>query len=87
MQQSEFKISIPVKSYDEKTAEKYRNCYVAEKQRSQILIAQIEYLNEDCVGISGPYLVYFMRNKPSRSVTVGPGRVGPVHHFKRFSWS
>ena len=29
---SEFKISISVESYDEKTAENYRNCYVAEKR-------------------------------------------------------
>ena len=31
MKPSEFKISILVKSY-EKTTEKYRNCYVAEKR-------------------------------------------------------
>ena len=30
MEPSEFKISISVKTYDEKTAENYRNCYVAE---------------------------------------------------------
>ena len=57
MKPSELKISISVKSYDEKTAERYRNFYVAEKRivfklsmiRSLILIAQIEVLNEDCV--------------------------------------
>ena len=32
MQQSEFKDFISVESYDEKTAEKYRNFYVAEKR-------------------------------------------------------
>ena len=32
MQTPEYKISISVESYDEKTAENYRNCYVAEKQ-------------------------------------------------------
>ena len=30
MEPSEFKISISVESYDEKTAENYRNCYVVE---------------------------------------------------------
>ena len=32
MDPSEFKISILVVSYDEKTAEIYRYCYVAEKR-------------------------------------------------------
>jgi len=32
MKPSEFKISIAVESYDKKTAENYRNCYVAEKR-------------------------------------------------------
>ena len=32
MKPSELKISISVESYDEKTAENYRNCYVAEKR-------------------------------------------------------
>ena len=31
MKLSEFKISISVKNYDEKTTENYRNTYVAEK--------------------------------------------------------
>ena len=31
MKPSEFKIFISVESYDEKTAENYRNCYFAEK--------------------------------------------------------
>ena len=63
-----------------KTAENYRKCYIPEKPivfqryRHQILIAQIEDLNEDCVKISGPYLLYFLRNKPSKSVTFGPSR-------------
>ena len=55
MKLSEFKFSISVEGYNEKTAENYRNCYVVEKRkcpnyqryRSQILIAQIEDLNED----------------------------------------
>ena len=46
----------------------------------QLLIAQNGKLNEDCVKISGPYLLYFLRNKPSKSFTVGP-----VYRFKRFS--
>jgi len=31
MKLSDFKISISVENYDEKTAENYRNCYIAEK--------------------------------------------------------
>ena len=42
--------------------------------RSQIFIAQIEDLNEDFDKISPPYLLYFLRNKPLKSVTVGSGR-------------
>ena len=41
------------------------------------MIAQIGKLNEDCVKISGSYLLYFLRNKPSKSDTVGSGQVGP----------
>ena len=43
----------------------------------QILIAQIEDLNKDYVKISGPYLICFLRNKPSKSVTLGSGRMMP----------
>ena len=32
MKPSEFKISNSVESYDEKTTENYRNCYVVEKR-------------------------------------------------------
>ena len=32
MRESEFQISISVESYDEKTAENYGNCYIAEKR-------------------------------------------------------
>ena len=32
MKPSEFKLSILVESYDEKTEENYRNCYVAENR-------------------------------------------------------
>ena len=72
MKPSEFNISLSVKSYNEKTVENYRNCYVAEKpiasKLSKIsipnLIAQIGGLNEDCAKISLFYLLYFLRNKP-----------------------
>ena len=76
------------KLYDKKTADNYRNSYVAVKRivselskiyRSQILKAQIEDLNEDCVKILRPH----PRNKPSKSVTVG--LVGLVNRFKWFS--
>ena len=33
MNTSEFKISISVESYDEKTVENYRNLYVAEREK------------------------------------------------------
>ena len=32
MKPSEFKVSISVECYDEKTAENYQNCYVVEKR-------------------------------------------------------
>ena len=59
-----------------KTAENNQNLYVAVKRifsKLSIpnLIARIEDLNEDCVKISHPYLLYFPRNKPSKSVSVG----------------
>ena len=38
------------------------------------MIARIEDLNEDCVKVSSPYLLYFTRNMPSKSVTVDWGR-------------
>jgi len=44
------------------------------KYRLQILTAQIEDLNEDCVKISRSYLLYFPRDKPSKSVTDRPDR-------------
>ena len=55
-----------------KTAENDRNDYVAKKRivsklsktSIQILIAQIEDFNKDCVNISRRYLLYFSRNKP-----------------------
>ena len=55
MKPSKSKISLSVESYDEETAENYRNCYVVEKhivsKLSKISIpifkTQIEDLNED----------------------------------------
>ena len=72
MKPLDFNASISVESYDEKTAENYRNCYVAYN------LSQIpQDLNDDCVKISRLYLLYYPRNKPSNSVT-------PVHSFKIF---
>ena len=60
MKPSEFKISLSVKTYDEKTVENYRNYYVVEKRmgsklskiyRYQILIRQNKDLNEGSVKI------------------------------------
>ena len=49
MKPPEFKISISVESYDEKTAENYRNCYAAEKlivfKLSKISILNIDSTN------------------------------------------
>ena len=50
------KISLSIKCYDEKTAGRYRNGYVAEKRifpyyqiyRSQSVITQIRNLNGEC---------------------------------------
>ena len=60
MKPSELKKSFSVESYDEKTAENYRNCYVAKKRivskLSKVLILKFdspnEDLNEDCSNIS-----------------------------------
>ena len=41
MKPSEFQISISDESYDEKTAENYRKCYVAEKHIISKLLFQI----------------------------------------------
>ena len=47
-----------------------------QRYRYQILIEQIEGFSEDCVKILRPSLLYFLRNKPSNSDTVGLGRAG-----------
>ena len=86
MKPTKFKISISVESYDEKTTDNYRNCYIDEKHivsklsKISILVVQIEDLNEDGVKSSRLYILYFLRYKPSKGVTVGPVRsvrVGP----------
>ena len=57
-----FKISISVESYDNKFSGNYQNYYIAEKR----IVSKL--LNKDCVKISLPYLLYFPRNKLSKSV-------------------
>ena len=47
-----------------------------QRYQFQIFIAQIENLNEDSVKISDPYFIYFLRNKPSKSVIARSGRAG-----------
>ena len=68
MNPSEFKTSISVECYYEKSDKNYQNSYIVEKRiiskLFQILIAQIEDLTKDCVKISRPYLLYFPKNKP-----------------------
>ena len=64
MKPSESHISLSVKSYDEKwlkiteiaTLLKSALFPNYQRYRSQILIAQIEDMNKDCVKISRPYL-------------------------------
>ena len=38
------------------------------RYRSKISIAHIKELNKDCVNILLPYILYFPRNKPSKSI-------------------
>ena len=53
MKPSDVKISILVASYDEKTSENYRNCYVAEKQiDSKQLNITILYFNRSELDLS-----------------------------------
>ena len=47
MKTSKFKIVISVESYDDKTAEKYRNCYAAEK-RIVSKLSKISMTNLNC---------------------------------------
>ena len=39
------------------------------------MLTQMENLNEDCVKIPSPYLLYVSRDKPSKSTMVGSGRL------------
>ena len=90
MKLSELNIYISGQSYDEKTAKNYQNWYVAKKRivskTSNFFITEIEDLNEDFVKISLSYLIYFSRNKPSKSVTVGMGRAGTGQAGSSFKW-
>ena len=43
-----------------------------------------EDLHEDCVKISGPYFIHFLRNKSSNSVTVGSGQAGSGRFKERY---
>ena len=65
----EFKISISAESYDKKSLKINEIATLPKmhsfEDRSQILIAQIEDLNEDCVKISRLYFLFFQRYKPS----------------------
>ena len=55
-----------------KTAENDQNCYVAEK-RIVFKLSKISVSNFDSTN-SRPFLLYFLRNNSSKSVTVGLGR-------------
>ena len=76
---SEFKVLISVERYDEKTAENYRNCYVAEKRIVfKLLKISIPNFNSTNWTLewrlfkdSRPYFLYLPRNKPSKSVMSG----------------
>ena len=79
MKPSEFKISASVESYGEKVAENIKmteSISLLSYQRywSYVFIAQIEDMNIDFVTILRSYLLYFPRNKHSKSVTVGSGK-------------
>ena len=45
-----------------------------QRYQYQMLIAQIEDFNKNSDTISRPCFLYFLKNKSSKSVTVGPGR-------------
>ena len=61
MKPSEFKISVESEVLN----------WSLQTSKDIYQITQIEDFNEDCVKISRPYLLYFPRNKLSKSVTVG----------------
>ena len=80
MKPSELDILISVESYDEKTNGNYRDCYVVEKcifsKLSKISIPNFNSTNWrlELTWIWRLYLLYFPRNRPSKSVTIGQGR-------------
>ena len=53
MEPSDFKVSVSVESYDEKTAENYQDCYNAEKpiisKLSMISISSFDRKNKDLI--------------------------------------
>ena len=77
MQQSEFNISISVESYDEKTAENDRNCYVAKKR----IVSKLSMKTRIKI-VSNIYVPIFYtfqeicRQRALQSGRVGPGRAG-----------
>ena len=75
MKPSELKVSVSIDSYNEKTAKNYRNWNVDENRivskLSKLSFLKIEDFNTNCVIIACPYLSYFPRNQPSKSVKFG----------------
>ena len=85
MKPSEFKISILVESYDEKTAENYRNRYVAEKRivskLSKISIPNFNSTNWR-LKYKFCYNFTFLSIELFEKKAMRHGLVGPVHRFK-----
>ena len=89
---SEFKISISVKSSEEKIAENYRNCYVVEKLIvSKLLKILIPYFDKQKLKtllkmVSKFYVpIFHSFQKINFQIAIQSGRVWPVHRFKLFS--
>ena len=84
MKPSEFKISISVESYEEKTAENYQNCNVVEKLIvSQLFKTSIPNFDSTHWSLEWIlcqvlilYLFYFLRIKLSKTVKLRSGRAG-----------
>ena len=90
MKSSEFKISMLVESYDEKTAENDRNYYVAERliisKLSKILIPYFDGTNSRLeLRLSHHFKSLSFIFSDKLTVTERYGLVGPFHRFKRFS--
>ena len=82
MTPSEFKISIYVESYDEKTTENYRNCYGAEMCRAFKLIDPI--FEQYKLKIVSKFHVptFYTVREVSRKRVLLLGKAGPVHRFR-----